>query len=309
MTKGANRAWPSQPPACTPVSAQCCPRCSSSCIVGGIGTVIDLGGAAVLHSKYHVGPLAAKAVSVTLATRVHLPGLPVLDVQGAGEPVGAARGRAVLRAQRGGPAHRGGRDRPRDLRHGAARPARVQRGRASRHRPRHDLPVLRLPQVGVPRARDGVRSRAWRPTRPAFPDYPPWELDPSFLPSDGRRACSPRRCRPRPPLGSAPRPRPHGTSTPPRQHGASTRPRLRGSSPPATGPPAPAGNRSPRPGLRPRRPGMPPRPAWEPAEYGQRRTDNAIIPNGRLGAPHRTAPPRPGRTDGGRGRPAQWPPA
>lgn len=37
-------------------------------VVGGLGTVIDLGGAAVLHSKYNVEPLAAKAVSVTLAT-------------------------------------------------------------------------------------------------------------------------------------------------------------------------------------------------------------------------------------------------
>ena len=37
-------------------------------VVGGLGTIIDLGGAAVLHSKYHVEPLAAKAISVTLAT-------------------------------------------------------------------------------------------------------------------------------------------------------------------------------------------------------------------------------------------------
>ena len=37
-------------------------------IVGGLGTVIDLGGAAVLHGKYHVEPLAAKAVSTSLAT-------------------------------------------------------------------------------------------------------------------------------------------------------------------------------------------------------------------------------------------------
>ncbi len=37
-------------------------------IVGGIGTVIDLGGAAVLHGKFHVEPLAAKAVSTSLAT-------------------------------------------------------------------------------------------------------------------------------------------------------------------------------------------------------------------------------------------------
>jgi putative flippase GtrA len=37
-------------------------------IVGGIGTVIDLGGAALLHNAYHVGPLAAKAISLTAAT-------------------------------------------------------------------------------------------------------------------------------------------------------------------------------------------------------------------------------------------------
>jgi putative flippase GtrA len=37
-------------------------------VVGGIGTVIDLGGAGLLTGKYHVEPLAAKAISVTLAT-------------------------------------------------------------------------------------------------------------------------------------------------------------------------------------------------------------------------------------------------
>jgi putative flippase GtrA len=39
-------------------------------IVGGIGTVIDLGGAAVLHGKFNVEPLAAKAVSTSAATVV-----------------------------------------------------------------------------------------------------------------------------------------------------------------------------------------------------------------------------------------------
>jgi putative flippase GtrA len=39
-------------------------------VVGGIGAVIDLGGAAVLHGKYHVGPLEAKAISTTIATVV-----------------------------------------------------------------------------------------------------------------------------------------------------------------------------------------------------------------------------------------------
>ena len=37
-------------------------------VVGGIGAVIDLGGAAVL--QYHVGPLKAKAISITAATLV-----------------------------------------------------------------------------------------------------------------------------------------------------------------------------------------------------------------------------------------------
>jgi putative flippase GtrA len=39
-------------------------------IVGGIGAVIDLGGAAVLHSSYHLEPLTAKAISISVATVV-----------------------------------------------------------------------------------------------------------------------------------------------------------------------------------------------------------------------------------------------
>jgi putative flippase GtrA len=37
-------------------------------IVGGLGTIIDLGGAAVLHSAYHRGPLESKALSIAAAT-------------------------------------------------------------------------------------------------------------------------------------------------------------------------------------------------------------------------------------------------
>jgi len=37
-------------------------------IVGGLGTIIDLGGAAVLHSAFHKGPLESKALSITAAT-------------------------------------------------------------------------------------------------------------------------------------------------------------------------------------------------------------------------------------------------
>ncbi|HEY6493441.1 MAG TPA: GtrA family protein [Trebonia sp.] len=40
------------------------------CVVGGIGSVVDLGGAALLHGKFHVEPLAAKAISTSAATVV-----------------------------------------------------------------------------------------------------------------------------------------------------------------------------------------------------------------------------------------------
>ena len=39
-------------------------------VVGGIGAVIDLGGAAVLHGEFHVEALAAKAISTIIATVV-----------------------------------------------------------------------------------------------------------------------------------------------------------------------------------------------------------------------------------------------
>jgi putative flippase GtrA len=44
------------------------PELLKFCVVGGIGAVIDLGGAAVLHGKYHVGPLESKAISTVVAT-------------------------------------------------------------------------------------------------------------------------------------------------------------------------------------------------------------------------------------------------
>ncbi len=44
------------------------PEIGKFCLIGGTGTVIDIGGAAVLHGRFHVEPLAAKAISVTIAT-------------------------------------------------------------------------------------------------------------------------------------------------------------------------------------------------------------------------------------------------
>ncbi len=51
-------------------------------VVGGIGAVIDLGGAAVLHGEFHVEALEAKAISTIIADRSSPTSAPVfLDVQ------------------------------------------------------------------------------------------------------------------------------------------------------------------------------------------------------------------------------------
>ncbi|HWG00538.1 MAG TPA: cytosine permease [Trebonia sp.] len=86
--------------------------------------------------------------------RGHIHRQPVLDVQGPGEPVAAARRGALRRAQPGRPADRRGRDRGHDLRARLPRPARVQRGERDRHRARDDLPLLRLQALGLPETRD-----------------------------------------------------------------------------------------------------------------------------------------------------------
>jgi putative flippase GtrA len=39
-------------------------------VVGATGAIIDLGGAAYLHGALHIGPLSAKALSITVATLV-----------------------------------------------------------------------------------------------------------------------------------------------------------------------------------------------------------------------------------------------
>ena len=44
------------------------PELLKFCVVGGIGAVIDLGGAAVLHGGFHVEALEAKAISTVIAT-------------------------------------------------------------------------------------------------------------------------------------------------------------------------------------------------------------------------------------------------
>jgi putative flippase GtrA len=43
------------------------PELLKFCVVGGLGAVIDLGGAALLHGKFHVEALEAKAISTIIA--------------------------------------------------------------------------------------------------------------------------------------------------------------------------------------------------------------------------------------------------
>ena len=149
-------------------------------VVGGLGTVIDLGGAAVLHSKYHVEPLAAKAVSVTLATLFTYLGSRfwtfkerenqsvrreavlffVLNV------VGLLIAEAVIGLVTYVMGLRG------SLEYNAASFIGTGLGTIFRFYAYRRWVFLDP---------EAASAAAPLPDAPAFPDYPPWELDPAFL--------------------------------------------------------------------------------------------------------------------------------
>jgi putative flippase GtrA len=149
-------------------------------VVGGLGTVIDLGGAAVLHSKYHVEPLAAKAVSVTLATAFTYLGsrfwtfkerenqsvrreaalFIVLNV------VGLLIAEAVIGLVTYVLGLRG------SVEYNAASFIGTGLGTIFRFWAYRKWVFLTPENASEPAA---------LPDAPAFPDYPPWELDPSFF--------------------------------------------------------------------------------------------------------------------------------
>jgi putative flippase GtrA len=149
-------------------------------VVGGLGTVIDLGGAGVLHSAYHVEPLAAKAVSVTLATvftylgsrfwtfkerenqSVHREAVLffVLNV------VGLLIAEAVIGLVTYAMGLRG------PLAYNAASFIGTGLGTIFRFYAYRKWVFL---------APAGAAAQSPLPDAPAFPDYPPWELDPAFL--------------------------------------------------------------------------------------------------------------------------------
>jgi putative flippase GtrA len=156
------------------------PEILKFCVVGGLGTVIDLGGAAVLHSAYHFEPLAAKAVSVTLATAFTYAGsrfwtfkerenqsvqreavlFIVLNV------VGLLIAEAVIGLVTYVMGLRG------PLEYNAASFIGTGLGTIFRFWAYRKWVFLDPENASAP---------TQQPDAPAFPDYPPWELDPAFL--------------------------------------------------------------------------------------------------------------------------------
>jgi putative flippase GtrA len=249
-------------------------------IVGGIGSVVDLGGTAVLHSEYHVGPLVSKAVAVTLATVVTYLGSRFWTFK-ARENQSARReavlfivlkvvGLLIAEAVIGFVTYVLGLHGK--IEFNAASVLGTGLGTIFRFYAYRKWVFLAPPEA------------AWQaglPNGPAFPDYPPWEFDQAFLPHERPAtvlaapvaAAAPVWNQPVPaaawnqparaaawqaePVSAAWRERPSGWDAAP-PHG-----------------PAPARG-------------------WEPADHSQRRTE-PIIPNGRVAAPHRTVLPMAGQ--------------
>jgi putative flippase GtrA len=245
-------------------------------VVGGIGSVIDLGGTAVLHSEYHVGPLASKAAAVTAATVVTYLGSRFWTFKHRESQ--STRREAVLFIV---------------LNVAGLLIAEAVIGLVTYVLGLHGKVEFNAASVigtGL-----GTIFRFWAYRKwvflapaepagaalssdPAFPDYPPWELDPSFLP-------------PVQPVSLA---APALAAPVYREAPAWEQ--------------APAWNRTPEPAWQ-----QAPVSAWdapsapvrEPADHAQRRTENAVIPNGRVAAPHR--PVLPGTGQDGRRQPSTGP--
>jgi len=245
-------------------------------IVGGIGSVVDLGGTAVLHSEYHVGPLVSKAVAVTLATVVTYLGsrfwtfkerenqparreavlFIVLNVVGlliAEAVIGFVTYVLGLHGK---------------IEFNAASVLGTGLGTIFRFYAYRKWVFLAPPQAAPARLSNA----------PAFPDYPPWELDPAFLPPRPATmvaapvaAAAPAWNQPNAPVWNQPAPAP-AWNQPARAAAWNAEPVSARRETPSAWDAAPAR-------------------AWETAEHPQRRTDNAIIPNGRVASPHRTQLP------------------
>jgi putative flippase GtrA len=249
-------------------------------IVGGIGSVVDLGGTAVLHSEYHVGPLVSKAVAVTIATVVTYLGsrfwtfkerenqparreavlFVVLNV------VGLLIAEAVIGFVTYAMGLHG------KLEFNAASVLGTGLGTIFRFYAYRKWVFLAPPELA---------ASAWVSRAPAFPDYPPWELDPTFLPPE--RSAS---------LVSAPVAAPAWNQPVPVRDQRVPAAAWRQPARPAAWHEEPVSARREAPPAWDTAQAR----AWEPAEHAPRRTDNAIIPNGRVtAAPHRTTLPGAGQ--------------
>jgi putative flippase GtrA len=170
------------------------PEVGKFCVIGGIGTVIDLGGAAVLHGRYHIGPLGAKAVSVTVATAftylgsrfwtfrhrenqpVHREALLFIVLNLAGLFIAEA----VIGIETYAVRQHG------SLAYNAASVIGTGLGTVFRFYTYRKW-VFVTPSASSPASRTAKSSAGpqqaggqWAGGQQAVPDYPPWELDPAF---------------------------------------------------------------------------------------------------------------------------------
>ena len=151
-------------------------------VVGGIGSVIDLGGAAVLHSKFHVEGLEAKALSTAAATVVTYLGSRFWTFKHRDNQ--AMHREAVLfivlnliglliaEVVVGFVTYGLGRHSQLDFNAASV----VGTGLATIFR---YFAYKRW--VFLAPAQNSSAASLPSPNSPAFPDYPPWELDPAYL--------------------------------------------------------------------------------------------------------------------------------
>ena len=98
--------------------AELIPELAKFGVVGLIGSVIDLGGAAYLHGAVGIGPMVAKGLSIAAATLVTYFGSRFWTFRHRVNQAAAARGNPVRRAEHRRPGHRRVRYRARHLRAG-----------------------------------------------------------------------------------------------------------------------------------------------------------------------------------------------
>ena len=149
--------------------AELIPELAKFGVVGLVGSVVDLGGAAYLHGAVGIGPMVSKGLSILAATVLTYLGSRFWTFRHRVNQALLREGVLFAGAQHRRPGHRRMRHRVRHLRARHEGHAGLQRGQRGRNRARHHLPVLLVQEVGVPgrgswhrpgrRRSRGVRAR------------------------------------------------------------------------------------------------------------------------------------------------------